>query len=236
MIRGDETIRDISRSLPRATWVFERYGIDFCCGGQRPLENVCRESKLPLDEVIAALEAEASAATEAAPAGASLKDTIVFIVDTHHRYTRDALERAMRLSEKVARVHGARHPELVEMRRIVVALDADLLPHLLKEERVLFPYVASLEGDSAWAPPAFGRAENPVRMMEGEHDAVGELLRSLRAVTSGYAPPEDACGSYRALYEVLSDLETDLHRHIHLENNVVFPRALELEAAKRLRA
>jgi regulator of cell morphogenesis and NO signaling len=228
-IRGDETIRELSRAIPRATWVFERYAIDYCCGGDRPLRDVCTKASLPLEEVIEQLERQAAATDEAPPDEADVAALLARIVDGHHAFTREALERAMRLSEKVHRVHGGRHPELGRMRELVVALNADLLPHLAKEETVLFPYLGAL-GRGQVARPPFGTVKNPVRMMEHEHDAVGVLLRELRDATAGYAPPDDACGSWRALYEVLSDLEKDLHQHIHLENNVLFPKALALEA------
>ena len=137
------------------------------------------------------------------------------------------------LMTKVVSVHGKNHPELTEASALVKRLGEDLNPHMLKEERVLFPYVvqlnraATVKASAPFAP--FGTVINPVRMMMMEHDAVGELLRELRGVTSDYAIPADVCISYKTLYEALEALEHDLHQHIHLENNILFPKAVELE-------
>jgi regulator of cell morphogenesis and NO signaling len=150
---------------------------------------------------------------------------------THHAYLRVALPRLCALADKVASVHGERHPELSEVARLVVELRADLEPHLLKEERVLFPMVRELAG--AAVAPEFhcGTLANPIRVMSQEHDAVGELLALLRATTGDYAVPADGCASYAALYTGLAELEADTHLHVHKENNVLFPAVLAGEAA-----
>jgi len=158
----------------------------------------------------------------------SLETLQQYIIDTHHVFTRQAMETIGVLSERVANRHGAGHPEVLRVRELVVALCNDLEPHMMKEEVVLFPYVAALERGEE-APNCFGTVRNPVRMMMLEHDAVGGLLHDLRDATGGYALPDDACLSFHALYERLVELEQDLHKHIHLENNVHFPRAIEME-------
>jgi regulator of cell morphogenesis and NO signaling len=146
---------------------------------------------------------------------------------THHAYLHAELPALDALAEKVAGVHGARHPELADVRRLVTEIRADLEPHLMKEERVLFPAIRALEGGAREFP--FGSVRNPIRMMRLEHDQAGGLLVELRAVSDGYVVPEDGCASYRALYERLAALEADTHLHIHLENNVLFPVAAALE-------
>jgi regulator of cell morphogenesis and NO signaling len=148
------------------------------------------------------------------------------VVDTHHRYLHEELPLVDALAAKVLSVHGDRHPELAEVRRLVAAIRADLEPHLMKEERVLFPAIAALaSGEREFA---FGSVANPIRMMGIEHDRAGELLAELRATTDGYAVPADGCASYRSLYERLEALELDTHLHIHKENHVLFPAALRI--------
>jgi len=161
---------------------------------------------------------------------------INYILDTHHAYTKAEITRLTALTAKVCAAHGERHPELLRVSALFQQLCADLQPHMLKEEMILFPYIMQLEaaarrGGPALHPP-FGTVNNPVRMMMYEHDAAGLLLRQLRAAAGDYAVPPDACLSYRTLYEALAALEQDLHQHIHLENNLLFPRASVLESAR----
>ena len=158
---------------------------------------------------------------------------ITHINDTHHVFTREELDRIEPLLAKVSRVYGERRPELPRLEAIFLELKRELLLHLVKEEQVLFPYVRQLEvaGDNKGARPAscFGTVQNPVRMMVMEHDAAGDMLKQLRELSNDFTPPADACVSYQTLYHALEGLEQDLHQHIHLENNILFPRASELE-------
>jgi len=158
-----------------------------------------------------------------------LPELIHYILDTHHIYTRQALPRLQSLAEKVRIAHAGNHPELCVVERLVAEMTSDLLPHMLKEEQVLFPYV--LEPTPR---PFFGTVRNPIRMMQLEHETAGEKLVEMRELTMDYAIPDDACASYRALYDGLIELEADLHQHIHLENNILFPRALKIETDDRL--
>lgn len=234
MLDPTTTVAQIALELPHATRVFESLGIDYCCGGSRTLVQACDEADLSVGDLIARLERE----EEARPGRrVTVEDDLTEIIDhilgTHHVFTRAELARLLPLAEKVRKVHGERHPELREVERLLVALDAELGPHLFKEERVLFPYIVSLEtriqgGPVPHAP--FGTVKNPVAVMGREHDRAGALLRDMRKAGADYAVPPDACGSYRALYEGLAALEADLHEHIHLENNLLFPRAVDLEA------
>jgi len=158
----------------------------------------------------------------------SLRTIASNIVKTYHDYTREELQTLTPLANKVLGVHGERHPELAEVVSLIADLSADMLPHMLKEEQVLFPYVDQLEDGKA-PTPFFGTVKNPVRMMMLDHDRVGELLARLRTVTSDYTVPGNACFSYRELYRRLPELETLTHEHIHIENNLYFPRAVQLE-------
>ena len=226
------TIGELALQVPNAITVLEKWQIDYCCRGHRSIADACTAAGVSVEQLMT--EIGNGRPTESNDLEQkSLRDIQTYIVETHHAYTRDTLETVRLLSDKVANRHGAHHPEVVEVHGIVAQMIDDLLPHMLKEEQVLFPYVENLEiaaedGDPA-PVPFFGTVKNPIRMMMMEHETVGDLLVQLRSVTSEYKLPSDACLSYRALYERLAELEDDLHRHIHVENNLLFPRAAQLE-------
>src|SRR5262245_7063474 len=235
-ISDTATVRDLAAGVPGATRVFENFGIDYCCGGHRTLADACHEAGLPVEDLTRSLE-EAGRAPQPGSGRdwrqESLTALTEYIIDTHHFFTRQELDRLENLFDRVCSRHGENHPELFEAQKTFYQLKQDLIPHMLKEEQVLFPYVTRMEeaaGDGrAIPPPFFGTVQNPVRMMMLEHDTAGDLLRALRATTSDFTPPPDACASYQALYQALADFEADLHQHIHLENNILFPRAIEME-------
>jgi regulator of cell morphogenesis and NO signaling len=162
-----------------------------------------------------------------------LADLIAHINNTHHKYVKSEVARLRPLFDKVCNVHGTRQPELLRLRRDFHALAQELLTHMMKEEMVLFPYIERLEeaviGREPILPAPFGSINNPVAAMVHEHDTAGNLLRSMRQLSNGYEPPRGACVSYKTLYSALSEFERDLHQHVHLENNVLFPRAVEME-------
>jgi regulator of cell morphogenesis and NO signaling len=233
------TVRELALEFPQATRVFERLGIDYCCGGNKSLEEACASRNLSVDEVLHSLACVESA-------GANLKDRnwqaepladlIAHINGAHHKYTREEIARLGPLLEKVCSVHGQNHLELLEIRARFQGLAEELSTHMMKEEMVLFPYIARMEqakvqGEPVPAPP-FGTVQNPVAVMVHEHDSAGEALRAMRQLSGGYTPPDDACVSYRTLYKALADFEADLHQHIHLENNILFPRAIEMERGR----
>ena len=235
MFQASQTVAEIATRHPESVRVFQRLGIDFCCGGGLSLSEACAKKGLAVTATLEALDSEAQRGLREAPPPVEgrLADLVTYLLDTHHVFTRQELERLAPLADKVARVHGERHSELVEVRALFVALSDDLVSHLAKEEQILFPYIkarelAQLEGGPE-PSRCFGDVDGPVAVMRMEHETAGDILRRLRTVTGGYAPPPDACGSYRALYHGLEALEADLHTHIHLENNVLFPRALALE-------
>jgi regulator of cell morphogenesis and NO signaling len=235
-----KTVAQIALENPNAAREFEKLGIDYCCGGRKSLDEACVAAKLPVDEVLArlaAISAEAPAVGSPDFSVLLLSDLITHISSTHHVFVRQECPRIQELSAKVASKHAQNHPALAQVHEIFGALASELSVHLMKEEQILFPYVIRMEetvlaGESA--PPAmFGTVVNPIGMMMREHDGAGEALRALRSVTTDYAVPEDACTSYRALYQALQGFEADLHQHIHLENNVLFPRAVCMEATHK---
>ncbi|HZC25327.1 MAG TPA: iron-sulfur cluster repair di-iron protein [Candidatus Binatia bacterium] len=240
-ISTTETVGQIVTESPETKREFEKLGIDYCCGGNRTLAEACAKAKVEVDKVLALLE------TSTVNSGADvernwnkepLADLISHITSTHHEFVRSESPRIKALAEKVASVHGKNHTELLAVREQFSALAEELRVHLMKEEQILFPYVLRMEENTLAgepAPPAmFGTVANPVRMMMQEHDAAGDFLRSLRSLTNGYKLPDDACISYRTLFDALKDFEADLHQHIHLENNVLFPRATAMEAGSRV--
>ena len=235
-ISATVTVRDLAAGIPGATRVFENFGIDYCCGGRRTLADACQEAGLPVEDLTRALEEAVRAPQPGAERNwgqKSLTSLTEYIVETHHYFTRQELDCLGKLFDKVCSRHGENHPELFEAQKTFYQLKQDLIPHMLKEEQVLFPYITRMEDPAregrAIPPPFFGTVRNPVRMMMTEHDTAGDLLKQLRGVTKGYTTPPDGCISFQTLYQTMAALEVDLHQHIHLENNILFPCAVEME-------
>jgi regulator of cell morphogenesis and NO signaling len=234
------TVREVAVENIAATRIFEKFGIDYCCGGGQSLEQACEKVNIPVDQVLDELEL----AEETARATQQMRDwkdeplseLIGHIKTTHHKYTREEAVRLAALLQKVCAVHGKNHPELFKIREIFAGLTQELMTHLMKEEMVLFPFIERMEEariqKEPIIPAPFGTVQNPVAMMEHEHDSAGAALRSIRKASGDYRPPADACVSYQTLYKALAAFEADLHQHIHLENNILFPRAIELERAR----
>jgi regulator of cell morphogenesis and NO signaling len=237
MISSTTTVREVAVQIPESTRLFETLKIDYCCGGNQPLTDACEAAGVEVDNVIAMLTALSRTDTTG-------KDTLDFqqlsptelinhILETHHVFTKSEMDRLTALIAKVSTVHSANHPELFKVANLFQQLCEDLRPHMFKEEQVLFPYIVALEaartnhGHHPFAP--FGTVNNPVRMMMMEHETAGSILHELRALTSDYKPPADACTSYETLYRVMDEFEKDLYQHIHLENNLLFPKSIELE-------
>jgi len=234
-ITPDTRIAEIATGNPATIRIFQRFGIDFCCGGKRPLHEVCAEKQMTFGELRTALEdADAPGAAEMPAADAPLAELVRFIVDEYHADLRGELPRLDQMAAKVIDAHGEKHPELLPaLVSTFRGLRQEVEDHMIKEERVLFPYVERLEalaasGEGLPASP-FGSIQAPIGMMEHEHETVGKALARLRELTGGYVPPADACNTFRGLYHGLAKLEKDLHEHIHLENNVLFPRAARME-------
>ena len=236
-VTTEKTVRELVQEFPGATRVFEKLGIDYCCGGNRPLQEACSTANLSVDEVLDSLEAAEQAAHATQPLRdwqkEPLADLVAHINHTHHNYTREKMARLGPLFAKVCSVHGKNHPELEHMRTVFQGLAQELTMHMMKEEMMLFPYIVRMEEaviqKEPILPPSFGSVQNPVNMMEHEHDSAGEALRALRESSANYTAPADACVSFQTLYQALAAFEADLHLHIHLENNILFPRAVEME-------
>jgi len=235
----DKTVRELALENVEATRVFERFSIDYCCGGGKSLEDACKAVNIDAATVLEALdearrEAEATEVTRDWR-NEPLGDLIDYICTTHHKYTREECARLNALLDKVCSAHGDRHPELHHIRAVFRGLAQELTVHMMKEEMVLFPFVQRMEESviqhEPVLPAPFGTVQNPVRMMEEEHDSAGNALRAMRKASEDYQAPPDACVSYRTLYHVLAVFEEDLHQHIHLENNILFPRALKMESS-----
>ena len=239
-IDGKMTVRDLVGRYPQTRPVFEEHGIDYCCGGGKCLADVANEHGLKLPALVDALEKTLQAEPGKAEAtdkdwyAAPLGELVSHIVETHHGYMKTALPRLRSLVPTVLKAHAAHHGDVLrQVQDLFKALDAELSSHLMKEEQVLFPYIVAVDAhvrEGAPKPQApFGSARNPIRQMEHEHESAGEALAKLREVTNNYTLPPDACPTFRAMYEELQRMEADLHQHIHLENNILFPRAIELE-------
>ena len=234
---SQKTVGAFVRERVGTARVFERFGIDYCCGGDTQLHEACRISNVDLDEVRAALIEECSqpqADPETDWSALSLTELADDVVARHHTWLRSELPRLAALIDRVLDAHGAKHPELKTLRDVFATLQNELYSHMIKEERVLFPMIRQMEEARGEGLKSIqhhcGSVNQPIQVMEHEHDDAGAALRRLRELTDGFQPPHDACESYRALLGGLHDLELDLHLHIHKENNILFPGAAALEA------
>lgn len=215
--------------------VFKKYGVDFCCGGKKTLAKVCKDKgidRAQLEKEL--LMAETSAKLPSQDFNAWNAGFLAdYIVQTHHKYVTKAMPLIFEYTQRVAKVHGTEHPETVQAASIFVEVMNELNRHMMKEENILFPYIKQLSEQTlsrkTGLQSPFGTVENPINMMEHEHDVVGDMMKEIRQVTSDYKLPEDACNSFRYAYAKLQEFEEDLHQHIHLENNILFPNAVELE-------
>ena len=235
-----KTVREIALEMPLTTRVFEEFKIDYCCHGDTPFDEACRNVGASPEIVLQKIDGVLDLSTTGDHESFSkmdLSDLVDHILDKHHVYTRDEMSHLTPLMAKVASRHGDHNPYLLELKDLFQALCDDLEPHMMKEEMVLFPYIQKLEHSYSnhlnVAFPPFGTVQHPVNMMNIEPEEVGELLVKMRRVTNDYTLPAEACPSFTALYHRLGEFERDLHQHIHLENNLLFPRAIELEQKAR---
>ena len=231
------TIGEMVAGDYRKAEIFRKYGIDYCCGGKKSLEEVCQKKSLntavireELDEIDLRPEKQEQDFETWPPE--ILAD---YILEHHHRYVNEAIPVLLELAMKVGRVHGEKHPELIHIALNFNSIAKELQHHMHKEEQVLFPYItkmatAKITGKRL-SPPFFVSVENPIRMMENEHESAGNIMATIRVLSNDYSTPEGACTSYKVLFAKLVEFEADLHEHIHLENNILFPKALALENA-----
>ena len=215
-------------------WVLHDYG-DFCCGGKKTVKEACKEKGLDVTKIEQELQqADRLQGSRPLPYNEWSLDFLAdYIVNTHHSYVVKNLPDIRTYATKVMKVHGSRHPELVPVWKLVEQVYTEMMSHMVKEEKVLFPYIKELVAATNKIQPVqashFGTVQNPINMMEMEHEVVGKCLAEIRELTSNYTLPEDACASYSLLYRMLDEFEEDLHMHVHLENNILFPKAVELE-------
>lgn len=224
----DRTVGEIVAERPAQSRIFQSYGIDFCCQGGRTLREACEKKEVSSEAVVEQLEAELrdKPEPEVNPASFPPAELVDHIVTAHHRFLRDELPRVLAMAARVAQVHGPHTPSLVEVYEIYTGMMEELAEHMRKEEQVLFPAIKAMaRGESAGMP-----LDEPIACMLREHDDAGTALAKLRELTNGYQPPAEACNTYRALFAGLNDIEEDLHRHIHLENSVLFPAAQAMAA------
>ncbi len=231
------SVGELVRERPGRARVFEQFSIDYCCGGKLPLAEACKAKGLEIDEIMNHIQLADTVAATAEndsnavdPDAMTLTELADHIVQTHHSYVQSELPRLNQMTERVFRVHGDKEPRLADVRRAFLAIQAELLSHMVKEEEILFPMIRKLErGDGAVASHC-GSVANPIRQMEIEHADAGDALEIMSTATDGYQPPEWACNTYRAMLDGLQAFEKDLHQHIHKENNVLFPKAITLES------
>ncbi len=231
-MNDQKTVGELVTEDIRTATVFKKFGIDFCCGGGKAIQEACEEKGANYDNLMAEINQIMSGSDpdvdfQSMPLG----ELVDHIFDKHHKYIYENGPITTQFVNKVAHVHGERHPETVEVAKVYNELLSELNHHMMKEENVLFPYVKSLlaaEADESNTTRPF--VAHPIRVMEMEHDLAGEMLKKLNDLTSGYTPPSDACNTYKAAYANLKALEDDVHFHIHLENNILFPKAIELES------
>lgn len=226
---------DIVAAQPALARIFERLGLDYCCGGKQPLAQACARIGLDAGSILAALAAAAQTTAKGLPSVNPAELTLTQLADhieqTHHVYVKAELPRLAEMAGRVATKHGWRDSRLTEMGAVVQALAQEMASHMEKEEKILFPFIRQIE---AGAPDQFhcGSITNPISQMEAEHEAAGAAVAHLRLLTGGFAPEADACNTHRALLSGLAEFEVDLHQHVHKENNVLFPRALALVASR----
>jgi regulator of cell morphogenesis and NO signaling len=232
-VTPDMTVGRLVAEQPARASVLERLGLDYCCGGNRSLTDACAAKGLDVQAV--QRELEDCDAADREPEQDLTRASVTALCDhierTHHAYLRKALPRLDTLTEKALTAHGENHPELRELRDLFRALRSELEAHLAKEEMILFPLCRQIDGAAVRPRSHCGSVANPIRVMIAEHEDAGAALVTMRALTAGFAPPPDACNTYRAMLAALSELELDLHRHIHKENNILFPKVEALEAA-----
>jgi regulator of cell morphogenesis and NO signaling len=234
---SETKVKDIALADPGARRVLEDAGVDYCCGGGKSLHEACLHADVAAEEILKRLRENSGRvdSSETIWTSAPLPDLTRHIREKHHRYVREAIPRVRALLAKVREKHGGRHREIEEIEKLFGDVGREMITHMQKEEQILFPYIDALErpanGNGSLEPLFFQTVRNPIHAMMKEHDSAGDLVKRIRKASAEYRPPADACTSYKALYQDLREFEADLHQHVHLENNILFPRAVEMEAA-----
>jgi len=226
---ASEKVSKIVAGNYKTAQVFTAHGIDFCCNGGIPLEEACESKGADISEILKELSVIGSEAEDLKFKDMPMDELANYIVDNHHTYVRKSIPALLVYLEKIASVHGENHPELLKIARLFRQSSAGLAAHMEKEARILihFNYELSKTGDGKVSKPHFGHIENPIALMKEEHENEGARFREIAALSDNYTPPGDACQTYHVAYRMLNDFESDLHKHIHLENNILFPKAVD---------
>jgi regulator of cell morphogenesis and NO signaling len=229
------TLAEIVTDNIRSAIIFEEAGLDFCCKGKRSLKDACAEKNVDVQKIVNELINLSGDGNGTQNADDWQLDYLVdYILNNHHQYVRRMIPVISLHTDKVASVHGHNHPETLRIADLFLAVRDELEMHMMKEERILFPQIKQMilnqKENSQFFPPAFGTIQNPIRMMEYEHTSAGDALYQIRELSNNYSHPEDACNTFKALYSELKEFEEDLHKHIHLENNILIPKSIELES------
>ena len=232
---NEKTVAQLVTENIKTAHVFKKYGIDFCCGGGISVRKACEKKGVDfslLKKELSEVDQETTGATNYDAWDLSFLTD--HIINVHHTYVEESIPILLQYADKVARIHGRHHTEVVRINELITEAANELSTHLKKEEHVLFPYIKHLgllekDGKQADQPP-FGKVKNPIMAMEDDHQHVGDIFKEIARLTNQYTPPEGACNTFRALYAKLDEFEQDLHHHIHLENNILFPKAQQLEA------
>jgi len=230
----EKTLAEIVTDNIRSAIIFEEAGLDFCCKGKRSLKDACAEKNVDVQKIVNELSNLSDTGNGTQNVNDWQLDFLVdYIMNNHHQYVRRMIPVISLHADKVASVHGNNHPGIIHIADLFLAVREELEMHMMKEERVLFPQIKQMvinqKENSQFFPPPFGTIQNPIRMMEYEHTNAGDALYQIRDLSNNYSHPEDACNTFKALYSELKEFEEDLHKHIHLENNILFPKSIELE-------
>lgn len=235
LIQKENKIGEVVAENFHAARIFENYGLDFCCGGKKTIETACNEKGVNAAVLLAELDNLNAVNPSSTHFDKWEADFLAdYIINNHHAYVVNAISTIEHHLQKVVSAHGEKHPEVAKIDSAFTELKNELLDHMAKEEKMLFPYIKkmniALRNTLEMPIPPFGTVENPIKVMESEHDNAGLLTKEINKLSNGYQPPTDACATFRVLYSELKEFENDLHVHIHLENNILFPKAKELEA------
>ncbi len=231
---AEQKVSEVVASNIKTAHVFKKYGIDFCCGGGISIERACSKHAIQMDQLIAELMRVDQAVLPAQNYNNWPLDFLMdYIIQTHHSYVLEAVDMIKSYAAKVVKVHGEGHPPVIEINELFLRVASELQFHMQKEEQILFPFIRKLvqeqKDKTSSLAPHFGKVANPIAMMEQEHELAGDLLKKIAVLSNNYTPPEWACNTFKALYAKLDEFEQDLHIHVHLENNILFPKAIALE-------
>lgn len=233
-LNDKRTVAEVVTENINTAHVFRKYGIDFCCGGGVEVRRAAEKAGVNYEELVRELLLTVSSNTNSNNYNNWELDYLAdYIVNVHHSYIEESIPLIVQYASRVVQVHGSAYPELIQIQRLFSEVAAELGGHCKKEEMILFPFVKKMQGvkkeGNHMERPAFDTVHNPIRMMEADHEEAGANFRKISALSNSYTPPEGVCNTFKAFYAKLEEFEQDLHQHVHLENNILFPRSISLE-------